>query len=211
MTNEANQERQVSRIQSYYRFQSKIYDWTRWSFLFGRRTIVKALPFRQEDRFHLLEIGCGTGSNLAMAAKLYPAAQLTGMDVSADMLRIAQGRLKDERKINLLEQPYRKTYYTWTGKLDAVLFSYSLTMINPQWKELLEQALTDLRPGGVIAVVDFHFSRHQWFRRHMSNHHVRMEKHLIPELADLFKVEISQVRSAYLGVWEYMLFVGRKK
>ncbi|MEM9260149.1 MAG: methyltransferase domain-containing protein [Bacteroidota bacterium] len=201
---------QADRIQNYYTFQSKIYDLTRWSFLFGRKGILQHLPFAHEETFHLLEVGCGTGHNLARVRKFYPEAQLTGMDVSKDMLGIARRKFANQESVILLEQPYERKFYSWTGKLDAILFSYSLTMINPQWQELIQQAYKDLRPGGVIAVADFHDSNWPGFKRHMGGHHVRMDGHLLPVLASNFQTVVAQVSDAYLGVWEYLLYVGKK-
>ena len=201
---------QAARIQQYYAFQSKIYDLTRWSFLFGRRAILELLPFAHEEPFHLLEVGCGTGYNLARLAQLYPESQLTGMDVSADMLAIARKRMLGHRRTVLLAQPYAPKFYSWTGKLDAVLFPYSLTMINPQWESLIIQAYKDLKPGGCIAVVDFHASRVPAFKRHMSGHHVRMDAHLLPILEANFKTEVRKVKSAWFGLWEYVVYVGVK-
>lgn len=203
-------DKQVARIQGYYRFQAKIYDLTRWSFLFGRNRIVRALPFERDEDFHLLEVGCGTGHNMARVQQAFPEARLTGMDVSEDMLTHARKRFEGREQVKFIHQPYQAGYYTWTGRLDAILFAYSLTMINPQWPVLLEQAYQDLRPGGVIAVVDFHGSRFGWFRRHMSGHHVRMERHLLPVLQERFEAVRAEVRHAYGSVWEYVLFVGKK-
>lgn len=199
---------QANRIRGYYRFQSKIYDLTRWSFLFGRSAILQRLPFEKQETFKALEVGCGTGVNLAKLQRLYPNSQLIGMDVSADMLDIARRRLPEQ--IDLIAAPYGEGKYEWQGALDAILFSYSLTMINPQWSELLEAAYRDLKPGGYIAVVDFHYSSKEWFRRHMSNHHVRMEGHLLPVLEQRFATIYRSVKSAYGGVWEYVQFVGKK-
>lgn len=204
------EQQQVDEIQQYYKFQSTIYDWTRWSFLFGRKAILQELPFAHEEAFHLLEVGCGTGHNLRYLAKYYPEARLTGMDVSTDMLRQAKSRLTGHEGLVLLDQPYQNTRYTWTGKLDAVLFSYALSMINPQWSSLIVQAYKDLKPGGIIAVVDFHDSRYPFFKRHMGHHHVRMDSHLLPVLADHFLPAQTMVNTAYLGLWQYMIWIGKK-
>ena len=59
------------------------------------------------------------------------------------------------------------------GCVDVVTFSYSLSMI-PDWFAAIENALSILKPGGVIGVVDFYVSRkypadglrrHRWFTR----------------------------------------------
>ena len=41
------------------------------------------------------------------------------------------------------------------GPVDAVTFSYSLTMI-PDWFQAIERAYESLKPGGMIGVVDFY-------------------------------------------------------
>ena len=55
--------------------------------------------------------------------------------------------------VDLDSRPYG-SHAGYEGEVDAVLFSYSLSMI-PPFEEVLERARLDLRPGGRIAVVDF--------------------------------------------------------
>ncbi|MEM1357475.1 MAG: methyltransferase domain-containing protein, partial [Bacteroidota bacterium] len=73
-------------LSQYYQFQSRIYDLTRWSFLFGRKHLLASLPFRPTEPLQILEVGCGTGHNLLRLAKKYPEAEITGIDLSTDML-----------------------------------------------------------------------------------------------------------------------------
>lgn len=203
---------QPQKMQRYYRFQSRIYDLTRWSFLFGRRAILKKLPFSKIATPKIIEVGCGTGYNLKQLAEQLPKAQLMGYDVSSDMLSIAKQKTKHFPSIQLREQAYGNALASPSpASADLVLFSYSLSMINPQWPELVQQAVQDLQPGGHIAVVDFHQTRFSWFRKHMSNHHVRMEGQLLPVLQQHFQDIDVSVRKAYLGLWEYVIFVGKKK
>lgn len=197
-------------MERYYRFQSKIYDLTRWSFLFGRRRIIRELPLKEEETLNILEVGCGTGYNLRQLARRFPKARLKGMDVSPDMIRIARRQLRDVgKRVELVEAPYGPGAVP-SHSFDLILFSYSLTMINPQWGQLIRQATRDLKPGGRIAVTDFHDSRFSWFKRHMSNHHVRMDGHLLPLLQELFQTEKAAVLPAYGGVWKYLIFIGEK-
>ena len=83
-------ESQIKTIDKYYQFQAKVYDLTRWSFLFGRKPLVGILPFTKDEAFSVLEVGCGTGYNLLNLAQTYPKATLVGMDLSSDMLAIAK-------------------------------------------------------------------------------------------------------------------------
>ena len=169
---------QISNLQSYYRLHALIYDLTRWAFLFGRSEVIKRLPAPEDlrlsssrpagERLRLLEVGCGTGVNLAALARKYPEAHLTGVDLSGDMLRKARKKLAhlgDER-VSLFEEPYQAGGNAGTD-FDLVLFSYSLSMINPQWGEVLDQAHADLREGGLVAAVDFSSTDYKSFQNHM--------------------------------------------
>ena len=44
----------------------------------------------------MLELGCGTGRNIVLAARLYPAARFFGLDISAAMLETAAANLARE-------------------------------------------------------------------------------------------------------------------
>ena len=197
-------------IRNYYQFQSLIYDATRWSFLFGRKRILDLLSFHQAPQ-HIVEIGCGTGANLEQLVKRYPDTSITGIDVSTAMLEKAHQKLERYSQINLQELAYGNQPSDFQTPPDVILFSYTLTMINPQYQTVLQQAFEDLPVGGKIGVVDFHRTSLPWFKKHMENHHVRMEAHLTPLLQDYFSSMHLEVRKAYLGWWEYFLFVGEKR
>ena len=52
-------------IQGYYALHSRIYDATRWTFLFGRESILRrSAKIAAPER--ILEVGCGTGRNLVL-------------------------------------------------------------------------------------------------------------------------------------------------
>ena len=118
---------QAQTMQRYYRLQSKIYDATRWTFLFGRKRIIRELPVLEETAaLEILEVGCGTGYNLKRLALRFPNARLTGMDVSADMLERSASRTAQwADRITLLEKPYGEENLSFHGKFDLILFSYS--------------------------------------------------------------------------------------
>jgi S-adenosylmethionine-diacylgycerolhomoserine-N-methlytransferase len=203
-------EKQAGKMQRYYTFHSRIYDSTRWTFLFGRNELIRRLPFPKNGVFNVLEVGCGTGHNLANLHRAFPHAQLTGIDVSEDMLNIAkQKTARFSNSVRLINEPYGENLQ-WGKSFDLIIFSYSLSMINPHWPQLVDQALLDLQEGGTIAVADFHHSRFEGFRKWMGVNHVKMEGHLHPYLSERFAPQISEIKQAYSGVWEYFLFVGKK-
>jgi S-adenosylmethionine-diacylgycerolhomoserine-N-methlytransferase len=76
--------RRMNRI---YRRQRHIYNATRRYYLLGRDRLIAGL--RPEAGASVLEIGCGTGRNLVLAARLHPKARFFGIDVSTEMLTIS--------------------------------------------------------------------------------------------------------------------------
>lgn len=195
-------------VEGYYRWQSMIYDATRWSFLFGRSALLKQISAIATPQ-RILEIGCGTGRNLAELARRFPQAHLTGLDVSADMLALTEKKLAPQaQRVTLLRQRYDAPVRA--GHFDLVLCSYALTMFNPGWQEAQRCAALDLAPGGLFGLVDFHHSRFPWFRRWMGVNHVRMDAHLRPELDEIFTPVTNQVHRAYGGLWEYLIYIGKK-
>ena len=140
-----------------YRHQRHIYDLTRKWYLLGRDQMLASLAPRPGDR--ILEVGCGTGRNLVVAAALYPQAQLHGTDVSAEMLvsaRQAVTRAGFERRIALTladaTQPLTAAF--GVPAYERVFISYALSMI-PAWTTVLDLALEALSPGGELHIVDF--------------------------------------------------------
>lgn len=194
-------------LERYYRFHAHIYDATRWSFLFGRVKLVEQVAALHTPT-HILEIGCGTGRNLARLARRFPHARLTGLDLSADMLTRARHRLKPlSDRIALLHQAYVRPL-NQEPRFDLIVFSYCLSMINPGWESVIVSARQDLQPEGLIAVVDFHDSAWPAFRRWMGINHVQMKGQLLPELHARFRPLESTVNRAYGGVWRYFHFIG---
>lgn len=197
-------------MRNYYQFQSKIYDATRWSFLFGRNELLRKIPFSKPPE-HIVEVGCGTGHNLKLLAKVFPGKQITGIDVSTDMLTIARRKVGSFSNIQLREEAYGNQPSNFSQAPDLVLFSYALTMINPQYSAIILQACEDLADGGRIAIVDFHSTPVKWFKQHMEKNHVRMEGHMDSLLKRSFQPLRFEVRKAYGGLWNYFFFVGGKK
>src|SRR5882762_3437760 len=77
----------TDRMNRMYRRQRHIYDGTRRYYLLGRDRLIANL--KPAAGASVLEIGCGTGRNLVLAARLFPGARWFGIDVSTEMLTSA--------------------------------------------------------------------------------------------------------------------------
>jgi S-adenosylmethionine-diacylgycerolhomoserine-N-methlytransferase len=191
-------------LDGFYRLHAAVYDWTRPFILFGRRQAVRSLGLAPGER--VLDVGCGTGWSLP---RLHGrGARVVGIEPSAPMRGRARARLERLRLAGVVDldpRPYG-SHAEYEGAVDAVLFSYSLSMI-PPYAEVLERARRDLRPGGRIAVVDF---LDAWgpVGLGLRCSHVYLGTERLRALRRLFPPHHEVVRS--VGLWTFFLFEGRR-
>lgn len=195
-------------LRRYYAFHARIYDLTRWTFLFGRRRLVDRIAARFQPR-RILEIGCGTGTNLGRLARQCPDAALMGWDGSRDMLERARKRLQPLGDRCRLREGFFDAGCEIEPAPDLVVVSYCLSMVNPGMEELIGAAAGALAPGGLLAVVDFHGTPWPTFRRWMRANHVRLERQLLPALRAACHPVWEEILPAWGGAWEYLLFLGQ--
>lgn len=201
---------QQKTMEGYYRFHAGIYDLTRWCFLFGRRDIISIAAEINRTPSKILEIGCGTGKNLQKLRRAFPEAEITGLDVSASMLKVAEKKLgTSANNIRLIHTAYERPL-SEEKAFDLILFSYCLSMINPGYDTVVKSAREDLAENGIIAVVDFENSVSELFKRWMKVNHVRMDSQILPELKSGFTPLHMDIRDAYRFLWKYFLFAGKK-
>jgi len=147
----------VTLMDDVYRRQRHIYDFTRKYYLFGRDRLISDLALGPGDS--LVEIGCGTARNLIQIARLYPGAELYGLDASAEMLRTAVRAIDRaclSHRITLAHGLAEDLTPALFGRehFSHALFSYSLSMI-PDWKQALSAAQTAVGRTGRVHIVDF--------------------------------------------------------
>ncbi|WP_246686814.1 class I SAM-dependent methyltransferase [Mesorhizobium sp. B2-4-19] len=141
-----------------YRWQRHIYDLTRKYYLLGRDRLIDGLEVPQGGT--VLELGCGTGRNIILAARRYPDARFFGLDISAEMLETA-GKAIDREGLSgrvTLARGDATDFDTAAlygiERFDRVFVSYSLSMI-PGWEKTASAALAALSPNGSLHIVDF--------------------------------------------------------
>ena len=149
-----------------YRYQRHIYDLTRKYYLLGRDQTIRNLDLGQTAT--LLEVGCGTGRNLALAHRHFPQARLYGLDISQEMLISARktfAGLPTSVDFRVADATAFTPQEFGTDGFDRVMISYALSMI-PDWQRAIDASLAALNPGGQLHIVDFGQQERlpAWFR-----------------------------------------------
>lgn len=191
----------LAALDGFYRWHARIYDWTRPFLLFGRGAAADAL---EAHSGHLvLDVGCGTGASLPRLAKT--GASVVGIECIESMRRRAQARVLGRGlggRVHFDGRPYG-AHAGYEGRVDRILFSYSLSMI-PLFAAILERARRDLRAGGRIVVLDF-LDALGPVAYGLERSHVHLGPARRRLLEQIFPRHRLEVRS--LGLWRYFLFV----
>ena len=219
----------AARMENFYAGQAEAYDDFRKRLLHGRQELWNLIQAPAGGTW--LDMGGGTGANLDyFGDRLASLGKVYVLDLSHSLLEIAKKRIAAKGYTNVeTVEADATTFQPPGGPVDVVTFSYSLTMI-PDWFAAIENALSLLKPGGQIGVVDFYVSRkyptdgltrHRWLTRTFwptwfafdnvfpSPDHVPfLHKHF-----DVLHFEEHKAKVPYIPLLRmpYYLFVGRKR
>lgn len=141
------------KMDSVYRNTRHFYDLTKPMFLLGRDELLDSLHPKVDET--ICEIGCGTARNLIYLARRYQNTNFIGIDASALMLEIASKKVKKEKLSSQIKLIHGLAgIHEFQKKIDRMVFSYSLSMMSKP-REILENCLEQMPPGGTIHIVDF--------------------------------------------------------
>jgi S-adenosylmethionine-diacylgycerolhomoserine-N-methlytransferase len=216
------------RLDAFYRGQAKTYDAFRRKLLYGREELLLELRFPPGGVWY--DMGSGTGSNAEyLGERLYSLQRVVQVDLCPSLLEMARRRKAERGWSNVDVVGADATTWRPEDPADVVTFSYSLTMI-PDWFLAIDRAWENLKPGGLIGVVDFYISR-KWPEPDLKRH-TRFQRLLWPlsyAWDDVFlsRDHLPYLRSkfeqVYLGEYlgrvpymgglrsPYYVFIGRKR
>lgn len=133
-----------------YRKLADRYD-ERWAFYVEAtlRETLRRMDLQQSDR--ILDVACGTGALLQMISALNPRAQLFGIDLSTEMLRVAKSRLGSAAELR--EGRADKLPFE-SGSFDTVVSTNAFHFFR-QPEIALREMLRVLQPNGRLIITDW--------------------------------------------------------
>ena len=217
---------QAQRLAAFYAPQADDYDRFRERLLHGRDALVESIPVAEGAR--IVDLGGGTGRNLEFfGQRAQRIASYEVVDLCAPLLERARDRGRQFPQLRATQADAAR--WRPDAPVDVVILSYALTMI-PDWLATIANAQAMLKPGGVLAAVDFHVSardrapgrvHHGWFTRRFwprwfGHDGVQLDAHRVDALREAFPrhdlVE-SRARVPYLPLLRvpYYRFLGHRR
>ena len=152
------------------------------TWLSGSRAIHKKLIHQSaiEAGFQVLEIGCGTGSLIIQAKRMFPGADFMGIDPDPNALAIASRKAQKNNLPLQFDQGYSEDLPYPNASFDRVLSAFMLHHLQPDAKQLaIQEAYRVLKPGGSLHIADFEETHehghgggiHDLLLRRMHGHH----------------------------------------
>lgn len=109
-----------------------------------------------KDNFRILDLGSGTGTLLILLKKKHPLAEVIGIDVDPEVIKLAEQKIKHVGLEIRIEQGAAEKLPYADDSFDRVLSSLVLHHLNFESKlKALEEAYRILKPGGEIYIADF--------------------------------------------------------
>ena len=126
--------------------------------------LVASVVARAAQARRALDLACGTGDiGFALAAQL-PLLDVTGVDPSAEMLRIARTRVADADQVRIAFEPGEMASLPAdTASVDVITAGYGFRNV-PELDAAVRECARVLRPGGVLGSLDFFVPRNALWR-----------------------------------------------
>jgi len=164
--------------------------------------ILDYIPPEVEPK-HILELGTGTGNLTQGLLNKYPEAQITGVDLSAQILEEAAKRLQPNQTVSFLNEDFRALKLA-NNSVDLVVSSIALHHLTDAEKQtLLQNIFGWLKPGGVLIFGDqFAGSTAQRYQHHIA--HWKAEAKNIPEKEWQLWMEHQEKHDYHTTIENYM-------
>lgn len=133
--------------------------------------VLNAIPFKHSAEIEVLDLGCGTGTVARSVKNAFPKANITCLDISENMLKIAGNKLSDAPETTYINSDFY--HFNFHQQYDAVVSSLALHhLVTAEDKlDFYRKIYSGLKDVGifvnadvVLASADIHQNRYmeQW-------------------------------------------------
>ena len=148
---------------------------------FHRLFVESAIPERPYGA--ILDMGCGFGKSTRPFADAFPDAQVVGIDLSAPNLKLAHQQAERLGKRIMFSQRLAEATGYAAESFDLVTATMLIhEMPMPVLREVLCEAARLLRPGGLLAMLDFAHTGDPFRDFLMDGHGARNNEPFMPHL-----------------------------
>ena len=114
--------------------------------------LVSVIPFDEDRRFSVLDLGCGTGAVSKAIADRYPLAEITGVDLSENMLEMA--RVKLDGRIECIQADFNQ--FAFPRQYDLIVSSLAMHHLatDDDKRTFYRKIYAALSPGGQFTNID---------------------------------------------------------
>ncbi len=143
----------------------------------------------------ILDMGCGFGKSTAPFVKCFPDADIEGIDLSAPCLKVAAQAARDAKSSNVRFRQMNAEHTPFEDESFDLVTSTMLLHELPGEAvvNLLDEAFRLLRPGGLMAHLDFHILPDE-FRRFL--HYGHSARNNEPYMRPLAEMDLAAILSS---------------
>ena len=163
------------------------------------RELLARVPLSAAGR--VIDLGCGPGNSTELLVERWPAARVTGIDSSPEMLRGARERLPEVEWVQADVRDYRPE-----RPVDLVFANAVLHWV-PDHERFFPSLLEQLEPGGVLAIqmpCNHDEPSHRWMRELPGPWASRLEGFVpkSPVHPPEFYYDLLAPRASALDIWQ---------
>ncbi|MFA5947508.1 MAG: methyltransferase domain-containing protein [Candidatus Gracilibacteria bacterium] len=120
------------------------------------RELINAISFDKDKELNILDLGCGTGHGMKIAAERFAKAKLTGIDFSPIMIEKAKNNLLFfSKRVQLLELDFND--YKFDQKYDVIISAIAIhNCTHDEKRKLFKKIFDSLNEGGLFINADFY-------------------------------------------------------
>lgn len=163
----------------------------------------------------LVELGCGPASVIpSILKKIDDTSEIIGIDFSTQMIDIANRKKESHGWHNVQFECMDMYEFSPSKNADTVVFCLALTAM-PEYKKAIEKALSILKPGGQLLIIDSFPLQSKWYHS-ISNFYIHLKSMVVGakpvgEIVDFIQEETDQFKKQEMVLGVYTLINTRKR